>query len=184
MHILDNFISWKDAKKLFEEKQTYEYGCAMLYFEMPQMKELHESIDPNDVYTQEGDRSFGLETNPHVTLLYGLHHDVDHDAVMNTCQSRQYPQLTLKNASCFNNSDYDVLKFDVDSPELHQVNQELTKFPHTTNFPDYHPHSTVAYLNKGAGQKYIDALQGKEFTVTPNKIVYSLASGDKVEKSL
>jgi hypothetical protein len=61
------------------------------------------------------------------------------------------------------------------------VNAELSKFPHTTNFPDYHPHSTVAYLKKGTGQKYIDKFKGQEHQVTPNKIVYSMASGEKRE---
>lgn len=180
--MIQNFNAWKESKQINEaEGQTYDYGCAMLYFNMPQMQQLHESIAQEDIFTKEGDRSFGLETEPHVTLLYGLHHDVDHDAVTDTCQNCAYPNLTLKNASCFNNDEYDVLKFDVDSPELHSVNAELSKFPHTTNFPDYHPHSTVAYLKKGTGQKYVDKFKDQEHQVTPNKIVYSMASGEKRE---
>jgi len=185
MHILNNFQSWKSSKNVSESSdQVYEYCCAMLYFDMPQMRDLHNQIDENDVYHQEGDRTFGLETEPHVTLLYGLHNDVDPDQVMSVCKNRQYPSLTLKNASCFDNPEYDVLKFDVDSQDLHDVNSELSKLPHTTSFPDYHPHSTVAYLKKGTGQKYMDLFKGNEYQVTPNKIVYSLASGDKLEHPL
>ena len=183
--MIQNFDAWKKSKQINEaDGQTYDYGCAMLYFDMPQMHNLHESIDENDIFTKDGDRTFGLETEPHVTLLYGLHPDIDHEEVVKTCQNQKYPNLTLKNASCFNNDEYDVLKFDVDSPELHKVNAELSKFPHTTNFPDYHPHSTIAYLKKGAGQKYVDLLNGQTHQVTPNKIVYSLASGEKREHPL
>jgi hypothetical protein len=53
--------------------QTYDYGCVMLYFDFPLMDKIHNVIDPKDIYYEEGDRSFGLEDEPHTTLLYGLH---------------------------------------------------------------------------------------------------------------
>ena len=48
-----------------EEKQTFDYGCVMLYFDFPKMGEIHNMINSDDVYTQEGDRTFGLEDKPH-----------------------------------------------------------------------------------------------------------------------
>jgi hypothetical protein len=54
----------------------YDFGCVMLYFEFPEITFLHNMIDEKDIYTEEGDNSFGLEDEPHTTLLYGLHDGV------------------------------------------------------------------------------------------------------------
>ena len=61
---------------LEKEGDTYDYGCAMLYFDFPQINKIHDAIDPKDLYEEEGDRTFGIEDEPHCTLLYGLHKEV------------------------------------------------------------------------------------------------------------
>lgn len=182
--MLKNFKNWIESVLNEESNSTFKYGCAMVYYDFPQMLELHSSIDPGDVYAEEGDRTYGLEDEPHTTLLYGFHHDVDPNEVLRICSGHKYPQLTLKNSSIFDNPKYDVLKFDVDSPVLHQVNSQLAKLPHTTDFPDYHPHSTVGYLKKGKGQHYASLFNDREFKVTPKKIVYSMPTGEKREIQL
>jgi 2'-5' RNA ligase len=170
---------------LAEDKgQTYDYGCAMLYFDFPKMAELHSMISPEDIYTEEGDRSYGLEEEPHTTILYGLHKEVDDAHVMTPCKEIQYGPIVLHNASLFENEKYDVLKFDARNSNLHAANAKLTMLPHTTNFPDYHPHATIGYLKKGMGKKYTEMLFDKEYTVNPNKIVYSKADGTKLIEEL
>jgi len=168
------------------DKQTYDYGCSMIYFDFPKMNEIHSMIDEDDIYTEDGDRSYGLETEPHATLLYGLHSDEieDEDVISASTKPGIPDELKLHNASCFNNDKYDVLKFDVDNDHLHKINAELTKFPHTTDYPDYHPHSTIAYLKKGKGEKYTEKLKDAWYSVNPSKIVYSKPNGDKIEKNL
>lgn len=170
---------------LFEKKDGgYDYGCAMVYFDFPQMNEIHQMIDESHVYTDESDRTFGLEDEPHTTLLYGLHsNDIADEAVMEICKSTEYGPLVLENASLFENEKYDVLKFDVRNPVLAKVNGELAKLPHTTNFPDYHPHATIAYLKPGMGKAYTEKLKDTTFEVYPNKIVYSKPDGSRVEES-
>jgi len=32
-----------------ESKQTYDYGCVMLYFDFIDLNKIHDAIDPNDV---------------------------------------------------------------------------------------------------------------------------------------
>jgi hypothetical protein len=169
-----------------DSNQKYDYGCSMIYFDFPKMNEIHSVIDEDDIYTEDGDRSYGLETEPHATLLYGLHsNEVDDDHVINASTKHGMPnELKLHNASCFNNDKYDVLKFDIDNDHLHKINAELTKLPHTTDYPDYHPHSTVAYLKKGMGNKYTEKLKDSWYTVNPSKIVYSKPDGSKIEKSI
>jgi 2'-5' RNA ligase len=193
----DGFMNSMNEAKEKDTDKTYDYGCAMLYFDFPKMKELHESIKDEDIYDEDG---HGLETEPHCTLLYGLHdkeieNDDDvFDAIMKHLDGKDI-KITLHNASLFEN-DYDVLKFDVkenmededystDKDILYKTNKELTSnFPFTTDYPDYHPHATIGYLKKGEGKKYVEEFKDKEYDITPKKIVYSKSNGEKKEKEL
>lgn len=161
-------------------EQKYDYGCVMLYFNFPEIKNIHSLINPNDIYTEDGDSTFGLEENPHTTLLYGLHDDVTEDDVRNVVNDFNYGPCKLTNPSLFNSEKYDVLKYDVSGSNLHETNEELSKLPHTTSFPDYHPHLTIGYIKKGEGQKYADKLKELQFKLDPTHIVYSLPSGGEV----
>jgi hypothetical protein len=166
-----------------DQQQTYDYGCSMIYFNFPKMNEIHSMIDEEDIYSEDSDRSYGLETEPHATLLYGLHSsDLEDDDVIGASMKHGIPkELKLHNASCFNNDKYDVLKFDVDSDHLHKINGELTKLPHTTDYPDYHPHCTIAYLKPGKGEKYAKMFNDRLYEVFPKKVVYSKTDGSKKE---
>lgn len=163
-----------------KKNHKFEYGCAMLFFSLPQMNELHKIIDENDLYTEE--EGFGLESEPHVTLLFGLHPEVTTEDVANVMNKFNYGDCVLYNASLFKNPLYDVLKFDVRYPTkggafLHKANAELSKFPHTTDYPDYHPHCTIGYLKPGMGDKYVKELGGHEYVVVPEYGVYSEPNG-------
>jgi hypothetical protein len=169
---------------IFEKKgETHEFGCAMVYFNFPEIAEFHSQIDQADVYTEEGDRSFGLEDEPHTTLLYGLHsYKIPDQEVLDICMAQPIGSMTLVNASLFENEKYDVLKFDVENPILFKVNAELAKLPHTTNFPGYHPHATIGYLKPGTGKKYVELFKDKQYEVGPEKIVYSKPGGERLEE--
>ena len=180
--MLKNFSEFNEI--LEKKGDTYEYGCAMVYFDMPKIKEIHTMIDPEDIYYEESDRTYGLEDEPHTTLLYGLHDDVDPKTVIDICKSKKIGPLKLHNVSSFNNPKYDVLKFDVSNLVLYEINSMLQKLPHTTDFPEYHPHATIGYLKPGTAKKYIDKFSGLEHTAVPNLIVYSLASGGKITEPI
>lgn len=174
----------KLADLLKEEKQTYDYGCAMLYFNFPEMEKIHTLIDPVDIYTEEGDRSYGLEDEPHTTLLYGLHEGVSDQDIKNVLGKFEFGPCIIQNASTFNNEKYDVLKFDVKGDNLHEANEELKKYPYTSNFPDYHPHMTIAYLKPGTAKKYVDELKGQEFELTPTHAIYSKPDRDQIKLAI
>lgn len=169
---------------LLEDKGKHDYGCVMLYVDdfTKKMNEIHSLIDKDDIYNgQEGDdRSYGLEKDPHVTILYGLHDTVSLEDINEQLNDSSFSTLSIKDVSLFGN-DYDVLKFDIgDAKPLIFYNKKLSKLPNSNTFPNYIPHMTIGYLKKGKGQKYVDLIKEKykEWEgIVPSHIVYSEANG-------
>lgn len=157
----------------------YEYGCVMLYFNFPEMEQMHRMINGDDVYTSDQDGSFGLETEPHTTLLFGLHPEVTDQDVANVLSKHYFSMCSINNASLFENPEYDVLKFDVNGDGLHECNSALSQYPHTTSFPDYHPHLTIGYLKSGTGSKHTELFSNMGYNLTPQYAVYSKPDGSK-----
>jgi len=157
---------------------TYDKGCAMLFFDFPEMSKIHDKIDPNDIYEEDGDNTYGLEDEPHVTLLYGLDPKVKPEQVKEIVNDFDFGKCTMYNASLFKN-EYDVLKFDAKGNGLHKCNRALTKLPYENSYPDYHPHMTIAYLKEGKGKKYINMLKGQEYELTPSHIIFTQPNGTK-----
>jgi hypothetical protein len=171
------FTNLTEAKTEKDKDKKYPFGCSMLYFDFPDMKILHEQIKKEDIFTEEG---HGLEKETHVTLLYGLHDTVKDDDVLSSSVVG-VESIQLHNASLFSNDKFDVLKFDAIGAFLHNINKELSKLPHTTDFPDYHPHCTIAYLKPGKGKEYVKLFADRRYEVYPIKVVYSKTDGSKKE---
>lgn len=170
-------------KSINESNSTYDYGCAMLYFSVPDVFKIQDAINPQHVYTADDNGGYGLENEPHCTLLYGLHNDVSLDDVKGILGNFGYGECKGYNPSLFENEKFDVLKFDIGGPSLHETNKELSKLPHTTSYPDYHPHLTIAYLKPGYGKKYVAMLKNAkaELRCVPEYAVYSEPNGTKTK---
>lgn len=170
---------------IINEDHKHDFGCVMLNFDFPELSKIHDIISPDDIYEDPSDSSFGLEKNPHVTILYGLHNNISDNDIKFTLKKIQFGTCNITNPSIFKNPDYDVLKFDVNYATrggafLHKANTALKQFPHTEEFPNYQPHMTIAYLKKGTGQKYADKLKGKSFVLTPKYARYSKSNGSEI----
>lgn len=166
------------------KEATYDYACAMLYFNFPEINKIHSLIDKNDIYEEPDDDSYGLETEPHCTLLYGIHGDVSIEGVINSIKDIEFSDCKVYNPSLFENEKYDVLKFNVSGVGLHEANAVLKRFPYTTDYPKYNPHLTLAYLKPKTGQRYVELLKTKElvqFKLRPIYGVYSHPSGWKTK---
>lgn len=163
----------------------YDYGCVMLYFNFPEMFKIQDMINPDDLYEEEGDKTYGFEDEPHVTLLFGLHDSVSLDEIKHTLGKFTYSDCLIEGASIFNSKNYDVLKFDVSGVNLAETNSELKKFPYTNEHKKYHPHMTIAYVKKGKGQMYADKINklSIKYKLMPQYAVYSQADGtqNKIE---
>lgn len=170
--------------KLFLEKDStvYEYGCILLDLDIPNWKEdFLSQILEEDVYEYNSER-YGLETEPHCTILYGLHKDITDDQVQELFIGVKKSDIDIKinGMDCFYNPQYDVLKLNVESKQLVELNELAKTLPHTSNFPDYKPHITIAYLKRGTGRKYVKPTF--EMVVNSIKsITYSKSDGSQIK---
>ena len=92
----------------------------------------------------------GRETEPHVTVRWGLHQDSAPRALL-----EQWAPITMTfgQTSVFEGEEFDVIKVDVVSPQLLALNAELASLPNTETHK-YSPHATLAYVKPGLGRKY------------------------------
>lgn len=150
----------------------------MINFMIPNWFTILEQIDEQDIY-DDGSRKFGKETEPHTTVLYGFH---DNECKLDDIKLL-LPHITdfiveISGISAFKNQEYDVLKFDIESGLLHQLNKDLREsFPYTNSFPEYHPHMTIAYLKPGAASKYLNQLNVESKMLKPYLYKYGFADG-------
>ena len=141
-----------------DEGNAYKYGCALVA-----LPEGHASFViqwgqaniPDDLIWNEGDEG-GRETDVHTTAKYGFVGDPLaelRDIGQNTAPFPVY----IGTVSLFQQADHDVVKLDVESPWLHQLNDELSRLPNEDKYPTYKPHITVAYVKKGSCDHLVGA---------------------------
>lgn len=155
---------------LESEKKGQGYGCLMLILSSEHKKtfnKIFNQIDDDDLYGVED--GYGKETEPHVTVKYGLHEN-DHDKIFDILGKIDPITIKLKSPSLFENEKYDVLKMGVSSPELRSLNSRVCRiFEYTDKYKDYNPHVTIAYLKPGMGKKYLklqNDIIGKDLTLS------------------
>lgn len=138
--------------------EAYSYGCLMAMLPEPVAKRVRAfaALIPDEDIYETADGEHGREEHCHITIKYGLHTD-DGQLVADVVSSQYVVGAKLGRMSVFENDKYVVLKIDVDSPEIHALNQYVSDmFEVTDGFPVYHPHVTVAYLRKGCDwRKYV-----------------------------
>jgi len=185
---IDNSLSLAEIEALEEAKTQNknlitegkkdaprEFGCLMLSLDnLTNWKQITDIVDKKDVYNKP---DFGIEDEPHITALFGFHADeVELDDIKKVIKSflkeNDKIEVTLTGISIFENEDFDVLKFDVDSEDLQKLNSELRKFPHTDTHDKYHPHATISYLKPGTGKKYIKEFK-KPLILTSRNFKYT-----------
>ena len=133
-----------------------EYGFLMIGYEKPKfIQELQNKIPSEELYTEEGNDEYGIENETHVTLVPCLDKHFCCDDLKQCLKPLSKYSIILTNISKFENDKYDVLKCDVGSEPLIATNSDIcSKFPTFTEFEEYHPHITIAYLKKGMADKY------------------------------
>lgn len=114
----------------------------------------------------------GLEDRPHLTVRYGLEGD-DPEAVAALLEGA--PPLTVRigELSLFRTAEFEVVKYAIDSPDLHALHERLGELPHTDTHSEYQPHLTLAYVQPGCGERYVGAGPLTGLTLTFDALVFS-----------
>lgn len=122
-----------------------------------------------------------VEDDPHITLLMGLPDDVE--KVRSVCEKFRAFDILIGGSGHFSNSfvangresSYDVLWRDVTclSKNLDNLHVALKNaFLKEWHFPEYKPHVTVCYLNKGTSGRYENLLQHHLVEVKVKEIIF------------
>jgi 2'-5' RNA ligase len=132
---------------------TDNLGCVMLGCE-PLTKV--DEVIPKSLWFSN-DKVNGRETEPHITLLYGLLTPayLQEEKVNNALKEWREPEeVTLRGFDFFPGSEYDVLIARVYGYTVTSVEKAhglLSALPHINTFHPYRPHLTLGYVPSGAG---------------------------------
>jgi 2'-5' RNA ligase len=175
---MDRFLEYI----ILHEKEgvKYDKDCVLLLTDIPLWETTLGIIKDEDLYIES--EKYGKENEQHITLLYGLltgkYNDDDVEKILSDYTKINF---SIKGIGIFENPDkpYDVVKFDIVSDDCGKVNEALKQLPYENDFPDYHPHMTLAYVKKGLGNKY-----KKDFSNVyddySTKVKLSKSTGEKV----
>jgi 2'-5' RNA ligase len=151
--------------------------------EFPAFKEFLKQI-PDDIVFRPGDKEYGKTRDPHITVLFGIEAEEEEKAKQILSKIPGKLVATLGKISLFKNVHddigvFDVLKIDVTSPQLTQVNKLLTKsVEFSSSHPEYHPHVTLAYLKPGTGEKYVGDTRFSGMKFLFDVFIYSTGNRD------
>lgn len=122
----------------------------------------------------------GRSEELHITVKYGLHRN-DSEAVKRVVQGFGAVVVRLGKTSLFTGGkDGDVVKVDVDSPRLRDLNKLIAdQLPNTEKYPEYKPHLTLAYIRPGSGAKYQGDATVEGVIVSFDRLVFSGTDGTK-----
>ncbi len=135
-----------------------------------------KNIDDEDLY------EFGRELDPHITVFYGLH-NAKSNIVTKVLRGFEHFYVTLGEVSTFTTNDnFDVVKVEVYSKELHRMHTMLKRLPHTQKYPDYKPHVTIAYVRKNYCRCITGSFTDVNFKV--ENVFFSSTTGKKTKIKL
>lgn len=161
-----------------------EYAFLMIDFKTPSyIKKLQDSIPKKELYLgeeEDTDNQYGIETESHVTLAPCLDLDVDLEKLKTLLLPLSDYKCILSNISVFENEKYDVLKSDVKCPNMHKTyNKIKDNFEIHSEYKEYHPHMTIAYLKPSLGEKYKKKLLDKIEELEPINFNFSNGENNK-----
>ena len=158
-----------------------EYAFLMVDYETPSIiKDLQKKIPSRELYTEEDNEDYGLEKQSHVTLVPCLDNDIDIDKMKSYLKPINEYDIVLTDISKFECEKFDVLKCAVKSKALKDTNKEIVdKFETHSEYKDYNPHMTIAYMKKGMADKYLKKILDKLILLKAKNFNFSYFDGDK-----
>lgn len=139
------------------DNPTRFYATLMIEYEEPAfIDKLQQTIAPEDLYIDEANYYFGLESEYHVTLLPFLENDVDVKELKTYLKDISEYQTQLVDVSYFPGEVRDVLKCSVESEAIAETSHAIrNNFSNAYPYPTMIYHLTIAFLKPGCAQKYL-----------------------------
>jgi 2'-5' RNA ligase len=157
-----------------ENNVKFEYGCIMAIVDdssANKIVEINKKLIPDDILYFEEGQEYGRETEPHVTIKYGLTTNYSESDIQKLVSYVKPFKITLTSIDLFKNPKFDVVKFNVESNVLRKLNKLISKLPNEDKYPVYNPHLTLAYVLPGEGDKFKKEIKPIDLNI--NKIKYS-----------
>lgn len=164
---------------------TPKYAFLMVEYDKPSfIEDLQRDIPESELFTSdEPYNHYGIADECHVTLVPCLDNDVNQDELIELAGDIRDYKALLTNVSIFENDEYDVLKCDAESKFLSDANKRITdRFETHSQYKDYHPHMTIAYLKKGLADKYKKDVLPALKVVEPKRFILSWYEDGKERK--
>lgn len=149
----------KFTSSLFKKFAEYDNSTLQIIYEdgvSQGILDFVKEIDENDVSVEEG--SGKKETNPHITVLYGIRERTPDELDLASLSLPKKVEWEGLGKFANEETPYDVLIIKIKrDTELQALFDYVNKvYPDNDNsFPDYIPHTTIAYVKKGQADKYI-----------------------------
>lgn len=119
---------------------------------------VHQYIEDKDVYKDEDIP--GKENKPHITILYGIKEQKPNIEKITQVLQNHPAMATVDwvGLGKFEAATHDVLFIAIESDEAAELFRDFNQlYPDNANsHPNYKPHTTLAYLQKGMADKYIE----------------------------
>jgi len=163
-----------------------EYAFLMIDYEKPSfISDLQDKIKKEELYTEEGNDDYGLEKEAHVTLVPCLDNDVDLNELKTYLDDISAYDIILTDISKFECDDFDVLKCAAKSKKLVSTNKKIVKdFETHSEYKDYTPHLTIAYMKRGMADKYLKKILPKLIYIKPKNFHFSYIDENGKEKDI
>jgi 2'-5' RNA ligase len=180
------------AMREFEKRNAEtEYKFGSTHANIPKDSEAHRAIRGAQAMVDNADlMGDGKDIDdPHVTVRYGLQGD-DTNGIRKYLNGQAPFTAKLGKTHAFPPSKHSdgasPIVAHVESDDLHRMNGEIEKHGDfkKSDFPDYKPHVTIAYVKPETAHKYtgMDITHGKKFDV--HSIAISNRDGEKQEVPL
>jgi len=163
-----------------------EHAFLMIDYENdPFIEDLQKKIKKDELYIEDDNNDYGLETNAHVTLVPCLDNDVDLEKLKTYLEDISEYDIILTDLSKFECDKFDVLKCSVKSEKLKKTNKKIVKdFETHSEYKEYQPHLTIAYMKHGMADKYLKKILPKLIYLKPLNFHFSFVDENGKEKDV
>ncbi|HEX8637396.1 MAG TPA: 2'-5' RNA ligase family protein, partial [Pyrinomonadaceae bacterium] len=167
-------------EKKKEAKPPREFSSTQINVPAEQAREIVEfakRLIPKSELAEDG-----YEEDQHITAKFGTETN-DVEDIQRVVAGVAPFSVTLGKISIFDtNPDFDVVKIDVESPELHAINKLIgDNLKNGDTHPVFKPHETLAYVKKGEGAKYVGNSEFEGTKIYFDKLIFSDKNRNKIE---